>query len=167
MRKTTVADFWNKAIILGKEDCWEWQRALSSDGYGKCGFMEEQLAHRISYKIATGSIPKGKCVLHKCDNRKCINPDHLFIGTRTDNNKDRDNKKRTARGNTHGSRTKPESRPRGENHSRAIFSDKQVQEIRNLYATGEHTHRSLAKRFGTSHSVIGQITRHEIRKEQK
>lgn len=77
--------------------CWLWgQRVDSNDGYGrfrfgtpgKDGRQPFDRAHRVSWKIYNGEIPSEKCVLHKCDNRICVNPDHLYIGTRKNNRDD-------------------------------------------------------------------------------
>ena len=74
-----------------QNDCWEWQRATNNIGYGMIRDSEHggmRTTHRVSYEIHKGKIPKGKLVLHKCDNPKCCNPDHLFLGTHQDNTDD-------------------------------------------------------------------------------
>ena len=95
--------FWDK--VNKTKSCWEWTAAL-------CGKRTEPLnrygiftinkthyqAHRVSWMLTYGEIPKGKHVLHKCDNIICVNPEHLFIGTQADNNRDRTRKGRTTRG---------------------------------------------------------------------
>lgn len=70
--------------------CWEWIGGLSEKGYGKCSPQREKSgrAHRLAYKSLIGPIPKGINVCHSCDNRKCCNPNHLWLGTQTDNHKD-------------------------------------------------------------------------------
>lgn len=71
------------------KDCWEWVGAVNNKGYGyihaKVGRF---LAHRVSYELEYGPIPEGMCVLHKCDNPRCVRPSHLFLGTIADNNRD-------------------------------------------------------------------------------
>lgn len=69
--------------------CVEWIGARNADGYGLTRTEGKQrLAHRVSYERSNGVIPDGLCVLHRCDNPPCLNPDHLFVGTRGDNAKD-------------------------------------------------------------------------------
>lgn len=70
--------------------CMEWQGGLDSSGYGQAGYKNKHTScHRLIWKLIKGEIPKGMCVLHKCDNPKCINIDHLFLGTKKDNNHDK------------------------------------------------------------------------------
>lgn len=70
--------------------CWLWTGARSTGGYGCLSVGGKQaLAHRFSYEMAHGPIPAGKLACHKCDVRCCVNPDHIFIGTHTDNARDR------------------------------------------------------------------------------
>lgn len=92
-----------------------------------------------------GRIPEGLCVLHKCDNRGCINPDHLFIGTKKDNTQDMFNKKRNPqRGGSYSGKS-------------AKLTKDQVIEIRKLYATGDFTQTYLGKKFNVSQRQIGHI----------
>lgn len=71
---------------ISETGCWEWQGAKLWNGYGRLAPLNgEYLAHRASYAVAKGEIPEGLKVLHKCDNRQCINPDHLFLGSSSDN----------------------------------------------------------------------------------
>ena len=86
----------NKYEVNEITGCWEWKRATNNIGYGmfriKQGLM--RTAHRVSYELFKGPIPKGMVVCHKCDNPKCVNPDHLWVGTMKDNIRDMDNKGR-------------------------------------------------------------------------
>ena len=82
--------FWNN--ILKKAKCWEWQGLKFPSGYGRIG---QKYAHRFSYELYYDKIPKGMCVCHTCDNPSCVNPEHLWIGTRADNNRDRVKKGRS------------------------------------------------------------------------
>lgn len=68
--------------------CMEWQGPINAGGYGLMWRGRERYAHRHSYIIKHGSIPPGACVRHTCDNKKCVNPDHLLLGSRRDNTKD-------------------------------------------------------------------------------
>lgn len=127
-------------------DCWQWTGKTNNDGYGYSGTINGNiLAHRVMYTLAVGTIPAGLCVLHRCDNRGCVNPDHLFIGTRGDNNSDRNQKGRTVG-----------SRCYGLMNGRTVLTDEQVSEIRRLYTPG-HGVTDLAQRFGVHRSTVINI----------
>lgn len=83
--------FWSKVDKGGPDDCWNW-KAATSGGYGtfSLGYehFNERKAHRISYTLQNGSIPKGMVVMHTCDNTRCVNPNHLKVGTNFDNMRD-------------------------------------------------------------------------------
>lgn len=84
----------NSRIIKHSNGCWEWQGSRTDQGYGKFRFGRDQLAHRVAFRLLRGPISSDWCILHRCDNPPCVNPDHLFIGDRALNNKDRSTKDR-------------------------------------------------------------------------
>ena len=112
--------------------------------------------------ISYGELPVGMCVCHRCDNRLCCNPHHLFLGTYDDNQKDMARKGRAAKGDRHPSHLHPERLPRGENHKKSKLTDHQVAEIRELYATGDYYQKHLATKFKVSQTLIGLIVRGAI-----
>ena len=95
--------FWPKVNVRGPNKCWEWKGALQTSGYGM--LLNERGkktiyigAHRAAWELTFGVIPEGLCVCHHCDNKLCVNPKHLFLGTITDNNRDAIVKGRRIRG---------------------------------------------------------------------
>lgn len=118
-RDDTVAKrFWKK--VEKTSTCWNWIGGLFSDGYGHIGDSRGgQKAHRVSYELHTGPIPDGLVVMHSCDNRVCVNPAHLSVGSPTDNTKDRDLKQRG-------------SKPKGVANPMAKLLDYEVRLIRTL-----------------------------------
>jgi hypothetical protein len=84
----TISEFW--ANVQKGDGCWLWTGAINGPGYGSLrldGQPKSVFAHRLAWQLANGAMPNG-LVLHKCDNPRCVNPDHLFIGTYTDNQRD-------------------------------------------------------------------------------
>lgn len=78
-------------------NCWEWQKCVQGNGYGRLNFnRKSDYVHRFAYKAWIGNIPLKKDICHTCDNRKCINPEHLFVGSRKDNMQDAKKKGRIA-----------------------------------------------------------------------
>lgn len=85
--------FWAKVDKGSDAECWEWTASRNSYGYGQLAVVlpsgkRPRLAHRLSWELHVGPIPEGMCILHRCDNPPCVNPSHLFIGTKADNYRD-------------------------------------------------------------------------------
>lgn len=119
--------------------CLEWTGRTNVHGYGVAVYGGEKLgAHRLAYTAHVGPIPDGLSVCHTCDNRRCVNPAHLFLGTNAENTADRDRKGRQAR---------------GEQSGRAKLTESDVRAIR---ASAE-PHAVLAKRFGVGATIISSI----------
>jgi hypothetical protein len=102
--------FWSKVNVIYQEDgtpdfdvCWEWCAAVLTHGYGQFYYNGKLIgAHRFIYKCINGIIPDKICICHKCDNPGCVNPYHLWPGTKIDNNKDMFNKGRNVKGEMKG-----------------------------------------------------------------
>ena len=91
-------NFMKRIKINDSNNCWEWIAHKSYQGYGRFKGAKSTgniLTHRISWVFHKGELSEKDCVLHKCDNPSCVNPDHLFVGSKADNNKDRALKKRS------------------------------------------------------------------------
>lgn len=121
--------------------CWLFQGLLLDTGYGQFKVKGKRYgAHQYAWIIWRGEIPKGQCVLHKCDNPRCVNPDHLFLGTRTENRADCIAKGRQAKG------TKI---------SGAKLNSAKTEQIRRRYKKrGKETLAVLAREFGVSTSTV-------------
>ena len=127
-------------------DCIEWSKCRNSEGYGQLRFKGKMvMAHRRVWESLFGDIPDGVYVLHKCDNPPCINPDHLFLGTKKDNSRDSIQK----------GRAKFPVTPKGEDAPWSKLTLAQIKEIRSL--KGTVLQAELASRFGVNQSTISRI----------
>jgi DNA-binding transcriptional regulator YiaG len=158
MNELEIKRFWAKANIGKPNDCWNWNGSKSNDGYGTVtSGNTTQYAHRIAYSLTCGSIPKGQLVCHHCDNRRCVNPNHLFLGTHQDNSDDMKAKQRSARGARHGTHTHPE-------RFQSKLTDAQVAQIRAMRKQGI-VQRTIAKLFGISPMHVSKIEHNKTRRE--
>jgi DNA-binding CsgD family transcriptional regulator len=150
--------------------CHEWIGGRSEEGYGKHTFDYKTVpAHRFSWELVNGPIPEGQLVLHRCDNRACVNVEHLFLGSQKDNMVDCQRKGRTssydrtntkwnpATGAAHGSRKHPDARARGARNGSSKLTLTQAEEIRKLYAAGGVSQRKLAQMFGVSQGATAAL----------
>lgn len=129
---------WNSCIPEPNSGCWIWMLSLNHCGYGQVEFRKKKAkAHRASWMANVGPIAAGVMVLHKCDNRACINPDHLFLGSAKDNTDDMVRKNRAP--------------------NRKLSVDA-VREIRERKARGQ-TYASMANEFGVSDGTLRQAGR--------
>ena len=150
---------WNKGIkikpevrfwkFIEKTDyCWNWKGGRSGNGYGY--FSEEWnhqvRAHRFSYELHKGKIPEGMVLCHACDNKICVNPEHLWVGTSGDNTRDA-----VKKGLMGGGEANPNSH----------LTWRDVKRIRELYATNEYSQKSLGSMFGVCQVQVGEIVRHK------
>jgi hypothetical protein len=138
---TTIEErFWSRVDKRTIDECWNWKENTDKDGYGRIYlYGKTYKAHRLAYAYIKGN-PGNLCVLHSCDNPSCCNPNHLWLGTDKDNNKDRHEKERDARGEIHG---------------RSKLTEENVKEIRNLKETCE----ALARKFGVHFAQIARARR--------
>lgn len=133
-------------------ECWVWARAKNNHGYGTLTVGGRRAyAHRLAFELSGGRLARGVHVCHRCDNPACINPDHLYAGTRSDNMKDM-----VAKGR-HGG---PPPIRRGSANPSSKLNGRAVGDIRSAIDAGE-TYMSVAKKHGVSPSTIGKIKRGE------
>ena len=151
--------FWSQVNRSnGPTACWPWKGGTRTIGYVCTKRNRKAIGvHRLAYQLTYGAIPIGIFVCHHCDNMRCCNPSHLFLGTHKDNMDDMKSKGRQASGNRSWQRLHPEWLIRGENHPQAKLSEGQVRSIRQQYAQHNCSQRSLAKQYGVDQSVIGDI----------
>lgn len=163
--KNTAESFWTRVNVGNPDQCWEWKGAKTSSGYGNLSWHGLHVqAHRVAYFLTNGGIgllTNFRCegvakryrrfVLHRCDNRLCCNPSHLFLGSMRANQLDAYSK---------GRKVQPRS-----NHANAKLTATQVQEIRGRYDRGEALQVALSEEFGVSQRTISLIVRRETYKD--
>jgi HNH endonuclease len=156
LTKRQSRNFWRKVDKSGPihpykselGNCWLWLGAKNIKGYGKIFIDKRYMAvHRLSFEITNGMIVSdgsyhGICVCHSCDNRSCVNPSHLFLGTCADNSRDMSEKGRSVA---------------GERSSVSKLTNSAIIKIREMYASGKKLHRELAMEFGVSKPQISRI----------
>jgi hypothetical protein len=128
--------FWDKVEIT--KSCWIWRGAISSSGYGSFWFQNRGWkSHRVAFALSRGNLLPGLLVLHKCDNPLCVRPDHLFLGTNLDNNRDMISKGRRVYGN-------------------AKLTTRQVQQIKSLLSKG-YSQKQVRLKFHISSALVSNI----------
>jgi hypothetical protein len=142
MNAEIIDRFWKRVLKTSNTiGCWEWINPSHPFGYGRLKVGKKiELAHRLSYKIHFGDITPSQCVLHKCDNPRCVNPNHLFLGNRNDNAKDRTLKGRTFKGSQ---------------VTISIFNEQQIKDIR----SSTKTISQLSKDYGVSYQHMWLIVK--------
>jgi hypothetical protein len=135
--------FWSN-VAKSEDGCWLWTAGKNGDGYGNASLRDGKSgsirAHRLSYQLHYGPIHEGMCVLHRCDVRACVRPDHLFIGTHADNAADRRAKGRNARQD-------------GAFSNSAKLTESEVRAIR----SDARSQKKIADTFGVSQMTIQRI----------
>ena len=152
-RTMTAERFWSQ-VLKPDEGCWPWLGRVNKAGYGKVGYRWRKIhASRMAWIFAEGDPGVGLFVCHHCDNPICCRPSHLFVGTPKDNMRDMIAKGRQYIGLRHT----------GEKHHMVKLTDTQVEEIRALYAAGNHTQQEIAKIYSTTQSLVSSLVRRASR----
>jgi hypothetical protein len=153
---TTAERFWSH--VEKTPSCWIWTGAKRNKGYGAFVWSEKGLvvqgrAHRFSYQIHYGKIKHGLCVLHTCDVPACVNPSHLWTGTKADNNRDMVTKGRHVPGGTYCGEGRYK---RGENHHGAKMTPELVRSLRKD-RQGGMSFAKLGNKYGINQSSAFKI----------
>lgn len=135
--------FW-RAVDVQPDGCWNWLGGTTRFGHGSFGprYGYKIRAHRYSWELVNGPIPAGLDCCHHCDNPRCVRPDHLFIGTRTDNMRDAAAKKRTMR---------------REGHIFAKINQEIADDIRALKATSGRSNLAIGMHFNVSAATVSRV----------
>lgn len=150
MEEFCAIRFWQK--VDKTDTCWVWGGALNAYGYGHAWYKDRiQRAHRVSYELCHGGIPQSLIVLHTCDNRACVNPVHLVLGTQQDNMRSMSRK----------GRRKINRHPPGSKNPSAKLSLVQVAQILDLLSKHELTQTQIAAICGVHKSTISNLFRHK------
>ena len=136
------ASFWSKVNVTGPDECWNWTRSTNGVGYGKLKLQGRYwLAHRLAYTILVAD-PGTMLLCHKCDNRGCVNPSHMFIGRHKDNTSDCIRKGRFAVGNK---------------VTGSYLTEQDILNIRALYVPRKFGRYKIARTLGLSPIAIGGV----------
>jgi ribosomal protein S14 len=156
--------YWRNVRFGWPDECWEWTGGSGKkDPKNPCPMFwhkgRNRVAARIGWELLYGPIPEQMLVCHTCDNRRCCNPLHWFLGTHLENMQDKVRKGRhvTPSGDKHWTHIHPDLVRRGERSPQAKTEQAPVLEVRRLWATGEYTTSQLGRRFGMSRQCVRDI----------
>lgn len=137
--------FWSKVCVSEPDACWPYMGLLLTSGYGQIKVKGKKWAtHRLAWILTNGPITDGLWACHTCDNRRCVNPAHLFLGTPADNSRDMAEKGRAMR---------------GEGHYNTRLTESDIRTIRAMRANGRFTLRQVAEKFDITEGGVSMIAR--------